>query len=399
MLIRRTLSRGAGPLETVELGDAVDKRVRRDRDTVRVRVVCERLSWTVVVPLAALIALALTWGREMGPAPVVLAALLLAGAVLAAVQHAEVVAHRVGEPFGSLVLAIAVTVIEVALIITLMTSGGEKSATLARDTVFAAAMITTTGIVGLSLLIGSLRYGVTLFNAEGSGALLATVTTLATLSLVLPTFTTSHPGPEFTPSQLMFAAVASLGLYVVFVFTQTMRHRNFFLPVAQEGVINDQAEDAPPPSTRSTLTSLAMLVAALVAVVGLAKIESQPIESAVTAVGFPQSFVGVVIAALVLLPETLAAARAAWRGRIQISLNLAYGSAMASIGLTIPTLAVASLWFEGSLILGLGGTQLVLLILTVVVSVLTVVPGRATRLQGAVHLVLFAAYVFLAVNP
>ena len=400
VLIRRALSRGAGPLETVELGDAVDKRVRRDRDTVRVRVVCERLSWTVVVPLAALIALALTWGREMGSAPVVVAALLLlAGAVLAAVQHAEVVAHRVGEPFGSLVLAIAVTVIEVALIITLMTSGGEKSATLARDTVFAAAMITTTGIVGLSLLIGSLRYGVTLFNAEGSGALLATVTTLATLSLVLPTFTTSHPGPEFTPSQLMFAAVASLGLYVVFVFTQTMRHRNFFLPVAQEGLINDQAEDAPPPSTRSTLTSLAMLVAALVAVVGLAKIESQPIESAVTAVGFPQSFVGVVIAALVLLPETLAAARAAWRGRIQISLNLAYGSAMASIGLTIPTLAVASLWFEGSLILGLGGTQLVLLTLTVVVSVLTVVPGRATRLQGAVHLVLFAAYVFLAVNP
>jgi Ca2+:H+ antiporter len=365
-----------------------------------VRVVCERLSWTVVVPLAALIALALTWGREMGWAPVVLAALLLAGAVLAAVQHAEVVAHRVGEPFGSLVLAIAVTVIEVALIITLMTSGGEKSATLARDTVFAAAMITTTGIVGLSLLIGSLRYGVTLFNAEGSGALLATVTTLATLSLVLPTFTTSHPGPEFTPSQLMFAAVASLGLYVVFVFTQTVRHRNFFLPVAQEGMINHEAEDAPPPpSTRSTLTSLAMLVAALVAVVGLAKIESQPIESAVTGVGFPQSFVGVVIAGLVLLPETLAAARAAWRGRIQISLNLAYGSAMASIGLTIPTLAVASLWFEGSLILGLGGTQLVLLILTVVVSVLTVVPGRATRLQGAVHLVLFAAYVFLAVNP
>ena len=401
MLIRSGVvpGRRQGPLGTVGLGDAVDKRVRRDRDTVRVRVVCERLSWTVVVPLAALIALALTWGREIGSAPVVLAALLLAGAVLAAVQHAEVVAHRVGEPFGSLVLAIAVTVIEVALIITLMTSGGEKSATLARDTVFAAAMITMTGIVGLSLLIGSLRYGVTLFNAEGSGALLATVTTLATLSLVLPTFTTSHPGPEFTPSQLMFAALASLGLYVVFVFTQTVRHRNFFLPVAQEGMINDEAEHAPPPSTRSTLTSLAMLIAALVAVVGLAKIESQPIESAVTAVGFPQSFVGVVIATLVLLPETLAAARAAWRGRIQISLNLAYGSAMASIGLTIPTLAVASLWFEGSLILGLGGTQLVLLILTVVVSVLTVVPGRATRLQGAVHLVLFAAYVFLAVNP
>ena len=326
-------------------------------------------------------------------------AVLLAGAVLAAVQHAEVVAHRVGEPFGSLVLAIAVTVIEVALIVTLMASGGEKSATLARDTVFAAVMITTTGIVGVSLLIGSLRYGVTLFNAEGSGAALATVTTLATLSLVLPRFTTSHPGPEFSPSQLTFAALASLGLYVVFVFTQTVRHRNFFLPVRQDGMSNDEAEHAPPPSTRSALTSLAMLMAALVAVVGLAKIESHPIESAVATVGFPHSFVGVVIAMLVLLPETLAAARAAWRGRIQSSLNLAYGSAMASIGLTIPTIALASIWLSGPLLLGLGATQLVLLALTVVVSGLTVVPGRATRLQGAVHLVLFAAYVFLAVNP
>lgn len=365
----------------------------------RVRVMLNGLSWTMVVPFLALVALALTWGREIGSAPAVLVAVLLGGAVLAAVEHAEVVAHRVGEPFGSLVLAIAVTVIEVALIVTLMVSGGESSATLARDTVFAAAMITTTGIVGVSMLIGSLRYGVTLFNAEGSGAALATVTTLATLSLVLPTFTTSHPGPEFTPGQLAFAALASLGLYVVFVFTQTVRHRDFFLPVTQEDVVTDDDEHAPPPSTRSALRSLAMLLAALVAVVGLAKIESQPIETAVAAVGFPQSFVGVVIALLVLLPETLAAARAAWRGRVQISLNLAYGSAMASIGLTIPALAVASVWLPGPLILGLGGMQLVLLTLTVVVSVLTVVPGRATRLQGAVHLVLFAAYVFLAVNP
>jgi Ca2+:H+ antiporter len=363
------------------------------------RAVFKGLSWTVVVPVLAVVALALTWGREIGSGPAILVALLLAGAVLAAVEHAEVVAHRIGEPFGSLVLAIAVTVIEVALIVTLMASGGEKSATLARDTAFAAVMITTTGIVGLSLLIGALRYGVTLFNAEGSGAALGTVTTLATLSLVLPRFTTSHPGPEFSPSQLTFAAIASLGLYVVFVFTQTVRHRDFFLPVMQEGMVDDEAEHAPPPSTRSALTSLTVLVAALVAVVGLAKIESHPIENAVAAVGFPHAFVGVLIAMLVLLPETLAAARAAWRGRIQISLNLAYGSAMASIGLTIPALAVASLWLPGSLVLGLGATQLVLLILTVVVSVLTVVPGRATRLQGAVHLVLFAAYVFLAVNP
>ena len=158
---------------------------------------------------------------------------MLAGAVLAAVHHAEVVAHRVGEPFGSLVLAVAVTVIEVALIVTLMISGGEGSASLARDTVFAALMITTNGIVGLSLLVGARRFHVTLFNAEGSGAALATVTTLATLSLVLPTFTTSQPGPEFSPAQLTFAALASLALYATFVLTQTVRHRDFFLPVTQ----------------------------------------------------------------------------------------------------------------------------------------------------------------------
>jgi Ca2+:H+ antiporter len=359
----------------------------------------KRLSWTVVLPLLALVALALTWGREIGLIPAVIEGVLLAGAVLAAVHHAEVVAHRVGEPFGSLVLAVAVTTIEVALIVTLMASGGDKSATLARDTVFAAVMITTNGIAGLSLLIGSFRYGVALFNANGSGAALATITTLATLSLVLPTFTTSHQGPEFSPGQLTFAALASLGLYLLFVFTQTVRHRDFFLPVTQTETVEDDDEHAAPPSTRSALMSLALLLVALVAVVGLSKVESPVIERAVTAVGFPQSFVGVVIATLVLLPETLAAVRAARRGRIQISLNLAYGSAIASIGLTIPAIALASIWLSGPLLLGLGPTQLVLFALTVVVSVLTVVPGRATRLQGEVHLVLLAAYMFLAVIP
>ncbi|EUA52360.1 putative membrane protein [Mycobacterium xenopi 4042] len=259
--------------------------------------------WNVVVPLLALVALALTWGRVIGSAAAALTGMLLAGAVLAAVHHAEVVAHRVGEPFGSLVLAVAVTIIEVALIVTLMVSGGDKSATLARDTVFAAVIITTNGIVGLSLLIGSLRYGVMLFNANGSGAALATVTTLATLSLVLPTFTTSQPGPEFSPGQLSFAALASLGLYLLFVFTQTVRHRDFFLPVSQRGATVDESQHAPPPTARRALASLALLLAALVAVVGLAKVESPVVERAVTAIGFPQSFVGVVIAMLVLLPK------------------------------------------------------------------------------------------------
>ena len=357
------------------------------------------LSWTVVVPLLAIVALALTWGRDLGAVLVAAVAALLAGAVLAAVHHAEVVAHRVGEPFGSLVLAVAVTVIEVALIVTVMVFGGPETASLARDTVFAAVMITTNGVVGISLLLGALRYGVTLFNAEGSGAALATVATLATLSLVLPTFTTSEPGPQFSPAQLTFAALASLALYGMFVLTQTVRHRDFFLPVAPGGVAVEAEDHAAPPTGRTATVSLGLLVVALVAVVGLAKVESPAVEAGVEAAGFPPSFVGVVIALLVLLPETLAAVRAALRHRIQISLNLGYGSAMASIGLTIPVIAIASIWLEGPLLLGLGSTQMVLLALTVVVSVLTVVPGRATRLQGGVHLVLLAAFLFLAITP
>ena len=359
--------------------------------------VSRMMSWTVAVPALAIVALAVTWGRELGPIPVVLVAVLLGGAVLAAVHHAEVVAHRVGEPFGSLVLAVAVTVIEVALIVTLITSGGPETASLARDTVFAAVMITVNGIHGISLFVAARRDHVATFNAEGTGAALATVTTLATLSLVLPTFTTSRPGPEFSPGQLAFAATASLAVYAMFVVTQTVRHRDFFLPVAGAGA--PQEQHAEPPSARAALTSLALLLVALVAVVGLAKVESPAIESGVKAAGFPPSFVGVVIALLVLLPETLAAVRAARRGLVQTSLNLALGSAMASIGLTIPVIALASIWLEGPLVLGLDPTQLVLLAITVVVGVLTLVPGRATRLQGGIHLVLLSAFVFLAISP
>ncbi len=356
------------------------------------------LSWTVLTPLLGAVVLVSVWGRDLGAVLVAVVAVVLGGTVLAAVHHAEVVALRVGEPFGSLVLAVAVTVIEVALIVTMMLSGGPDTASLARDTVFAAVMITTNGIIGLSLLLGSLRYGVTLFNSEGSGAALATVTTLATLSLVLPTFTTSQPGPEFTSAQLVFAALASLALYGTFVLAQTVRHRDFFLPVDEDGVVKED-EHASPPSSRDAMVSLGLLLVALVVVVGLAKVESPAIEAGVKAAGFPPSFVGVVIAMLVLLPETLAAGRAALRDRIQISLNLGYGSAMASIGLTIPAIALASVWLDGPLLLGLDAMHMVLLALTVVVSVLTVVPGRATRLQGSVHLVLLAAFLFLAVNP
>ncbi|QDY11011.1 ionic transporter y4hA [Micromonospora sp. HM134] len=357
--------------------------------------------WTIVVPVLAVLLLLVTWNRELPGLLVAVVALLLAGAVLAAVHHAEVVAHKVGEPYGSLVLAVAVTVIEVALIVTLMISGGDKTQALARDTVFAAVMITCNGILGLSLLLGALRRRVAVFNPEGTGGALATVATLATLSLVVPTFTTSKTGPEFSPAQLAFAAVASLALYGLFVMVQTGRHRDYFLPVTSDGSVPDSDGDghADPPSTRTAVTSLVLLVVALVAVVGDAKTVSPTIEAGVAAANLPQSFVGVIIALLVLLPETLAAARAARRDRVQISLNLALGSAMASIGLTIPAIALASIWLDGPLLLGLGGTQLTLLALTAVTGVLTVVPGRATVLQGGVHLVLLAAFVFLAASP
>lgn len=356
------------------------------------------LSWTTMAPALGVLVLVLTWGRDLGGVLVALVALVLAATVLAAVHHAEVVALRVGEPFGSLVLAVAVTVIEVALIVTLMASGGPEASSLARDTVFAAVMITTNGIVGIALLLGALKHGTILFNAEGSGGALATVMTLATLTLVLPTFTTSTPGPEFSGPQLAFAALASLALYALFVFTQTVKHRDFFLPVTEDGVIETE-EHAEAPSRKATLASLGLLLVALIAVVGLAKIESPAIEAGVRAAGFPPSFVGVVIALLVLLPETIAASRAARRDRIQTSLNLGYGSAIASIGLTIPTIALVTVWLDGPLLLGLGPMQMILLLLTVLVSVLTVVPGRATRLQGGLHLVLLAAFLFLAVNP
>lgn len=227
--------------------------------------------WTYFVPVLAVVLLVFIWGRDLPGAVVAVVTLVLAGAVLAAVHHAEVVAHRVGEPFGSLVLAVAVTIIEVALIVTLMVDGGDKSATLARDTVFAAVMITCNGIVGLCLLVASLRHRTAVFNPEGTGAALATVATLATLSLVLPTFTTSKPGPEFSTVQLTFAAVSSLILYGLFVTTQTVRHRDYFLPITRQGDVIDGDDHADAPSARTAMVSLGLLGLALVGVVGLAK--------------------------------------------------------------------------------------------------------------------------------
>jgi Ca2+:H+ antiporter len=365
-----------------------------------------RLQWSVVVPLAALLVLGVAWVRHDHWAVLAVVAVALIGAVVGAVHHAEVVAHKVGEPFGSLVLAVAVTVIEVGLIVMLMTSGGEGASSYARDTVFAAVMITLNGIVGVSLLVGALKHNLVSFNASGTGSAVATVMSLAGVTMVLPSFTTSAAGREFSPSQLAFAAVASLTLYAAFVFTQTIRHRDFFLPVTSDdqgrvtGLVDlDEDGHADPPAAREAWLSLVLLVVALVSVVGLAKLLSPTIEAVVEDLGFPVAVVGVVIALLVLAPESIAAVRNAARDRVQISLNLAYGSAMASIGLTIPTIAVAMIWLSGPLELGLEPMQMILLAITVVVTAFTVVQGRADALQGLVHLVLLAAFLFLSVQP
>ena len=367
------------------------------------------LQWTVALPLVGLVLLAVTWPKTEQPVLLSLVAVVLVGAVLAAVHHAEVVAHRIGEPFGSLVLAVAVTVIEVGLIVMLTLGGGEGAATYARDTVFAALMISLNGIIGLSLLIGALRHGFASFNASGSGAALSTVVALAAICLVLPGFTVSEAGLEYTGSQLAFAAVASLVLYGAFVFTQTVQHRDFFVPVRSDdqgrmtGIMDVEDADGDghpdPPSDRETLLSLGLLLASLVAVVGLAKVLSPTIESTVSSLGLPYAVVGVVIALLVLAPESIAAALNASRDRVQVSLNLGFGSSMASIGLTIPTMAVASIWLDGPLVLGLEPMQIVLLAITVAVATLTVVPGRAKPIQGVVHLAILATFLFFSLVP
>lgn len=353
-------------------------------------------AWSWVAPVLAWVALFVALVTQLGGLFLVVVAILLGAAVFAAVHHAEVVAHRVGEPFGTLVLAVAVTVIEVALIVSVMLSGGEAKAALARDTVFAAIMICCNGILGLCLLLGGIRHREQAFQLEGASVALAVLGALAILSLVLPNFTTSAPGPFWSPPQLAFAGVAALVLYGSFVFVQTVRHRNYFLPVGTNG---GEESHAPPPSNRQALISLGLLLVSLVAVVGLAKVLSPSIETAVANAGAPDAVVGIIIAALVLLPEAMAATKAAAANRLQTSLNLALGSALASIGLTIPVLAGIFIVSGRPLVLGLRPLETVLLVLTLFTGTITLGTGKSNLIKGVVHLVIFAAFLFLSVVP
>jgi Ca2+:H+ antiporter len=348
---------------------------------------------SLVVPVLGWLVLLLSGAGFGSP---LLTCLILIGVVIAAVHHAETVAHRVGEPFGTLILAIAVTVIEVGLIVSLMLANREAASTLARDTVFAAGMIILNLLLGLCLIAAAKHQKEARFTRTGATAALSTLATLMVLTLVLPNFTTTVSGPIYSPPQLAFVAAFSLLLYLTFVFVQTVGNRDYFLPKGQLQAENVHAE---PPSDKETWISFAVLLVSLAAVVLLAKSLSGWLEAAVASANAPRALVGVAIAGIVLLPEGVAAVRAARANRLQTSLNLALGSALATIGLTIPAVTVTSFVLGLPLSLGLDGKGIILLALTLFVGALSLARGRTTLLHGAVHIVIFGAYLLTTILP
>jgi Ca2+:H+ antiporter len=353
-------------------------------------------AWTWLTPLLSCAILVLALVTGVGSLLAGFCVLALGAAVFAAVHHAEVVAHRVGEPFGTLVLALAVTAIESSLILSMMFAGGQEMAVLARDALFAAVMIICTGVVGICLMLGGLAHREQSFRVEGAGAGLSALIVLAALTLVMPALTTTTTAGTYSTSQLLFVAASSAALWAIFVFVQTVRHRDYFIPVTNS---DDPDSHAAPPSVRQAWVSFGWMMLTLVTVVGLAKMLSPTIEKAVAAANAPRAVVGIVIAAVVLLPETWAAARAARANRLQTSMNLAIGSALATIGLTVPLVVLASVIFNLPIVLGLAPKEIALLLVTFLVSAVTLGTGRTHITHGAVHLVLFAAYLFLALVP
>lgn len=356
-------------------------------------------AWTIAAPAAAWLLFAANLAGYRFGLGVSFALLLAAGlvlAVVAAVHHAEIVAHRVGEPFGTLVLALAITAIEVTLIVSVMVIGGPPTAMLARDTVFATVMIILTGIVGLCLVVGGARHHEQSFGLHGVSAMLAAIAAIVVLTLVLPNYTVTEYGAAYSSGQLAFIALVSIALYVVFVLVQTVSHRDYFLPAE---AAQDAAAHAAPPSVQAALLSAGLLGLCLGVVVLLSAALAPEVGAVVARLGAPKSLVGVIIAALVLLPEGLAAVRAARADRLQTSLNLALGSAMASIGLTIPAVAAFSLIASFPLTLGIDLKSQVLLALALFVSGLSLGTGRTTVLQGSVLLVIFSVYLFTTIVP
>jgi len=349
--------------------------------------------WVVVVPLIAWISFAI---KGIGGYYNIFLATELIVCVLAAVHHAHVVALRVGEPFGALVLALAVTAIEVALIVSLMLTPGHDTTTLARDAVFAAEMIILTGIVGGSLVLGGAKFKEQKFRLDGVSASLTVLTAISVLTLILPNYTLSTPGPFYNNKQLAFVAVVSLLLYGTFLVVQTISHRNYFLP---EGSEKNEEAHAKPPTNKATGVSLLFLLISLAAVIVLAEVLAPGVESGLDKMGAPKSLAGIIIAMVVLLPEGLSALRAARQNQLQSSLNLSLGSALASIGLTIPAVAFVSLMKGLPLTLGIDTKSTVLFLLSLFIVLLSLRTGRTTLLQGVVMLVVFAVYLFITMVP
>jgi Ca2+:H+ antiporter len=351
--------------------------------------------WTIATPVFAG-AVLLAAGLGFGGIIVAFIAVGVAASVLAAVHHAEVVADRVGEPYGTLVLALAVTLIEVSLIVSLMAAGGEEASGLARDTVFAAVMIILNGIIGLCLLVGGLMHREQSFSLDGVSAALVALGAIVILTLVFPNYTVTTPGPYYSSSQLGLIGIVTVVIYGTFVFTQTIGHRQYFL---QDDDTGQSAQRPAPPSNAMTAVSSILLLFCLAAVVLLAKKLAPSLEAAVTRLGAPDAVVGVIIAAIILLPEGLAALRAARANRLQTSLNLALGSALASIGLTIPAVSFLSLFTNTRLRLGIDSESSLLLMLSLFVVVVALRTGRTIILHGVVLLTVFVVYLFTTVVP
>lgn len=356
-------------------------------------------AWTLLAPILGLGTAGVIEILHHGEPPAALyliAAPILFGSVFAAVHHAEIIAHRIGQPFGSFLLAIAVTLIEVSLIVSVLLADTGGDSSVARDTVFAAIMIVLNGIVGLCLLIGGLRYHEQGFQPRGTSAALGVLGTLSVLGLILPNYTEAIAGPVYAPEQLIFVATISLVLYALFLFVQMVSHKSDFLepvtptPSADEGHVISRA---------TLVTSSIALPISLVAVVLLAELLAAPVRKAILAAGLPEALVGVVIALIVLMPEGMASIKAAMQNRLQTSLNLAMGSVLASLCLTIPVVALLSVAMGKTLVLGLDPEHIVLLVLTLFMSTLSLAMGRTTIMQGGIHLVIFGAFLTIAAVP
>ena len=342
------------------------------------------------------VATALHYSFAPSAAGIVFAAVLLVilfGTVFAAVHHAEVIAERIGEPFGTLLLTLSVTIIEVALIATIMLGEKEVMTTLARDTVFAVVMIVCNGLVGICILAGGLRYREQDVQVSGSNIYLSVLAVLATITLIEPSYTATTPGPIYSWGQLGFVSVVTILLYGVFLYTQTIRHRDYFV------IDCSGTSDGSHASNRMMLLSTVLLLLSLLAVVLLAKKFSLVVDAGTALIGAPPAFAGILVALLILLPESVAAVNAARKNDLQKSINLALGSSLATIGLTIPAVAVAAYALDKQLVLGLPTLDVVLLVLTFLVSMLTLGTGRTNILFGLVHLVVFAVFVFLVFIP